>query len=86
TPQALNDFAHSILTTDTVIKVATLEVNLHGTAIRFTGIAKGAAMIGPNMATMLGFILTDASIAPSLLQEALSKAVDRTFNCISVEG
>jgi glutamate N-acetyltransferase/amino-acid N-acetyltransferase len=43
-------------------------------------------MIGPNMATMLGFVLTDASIAPSLLQEALGKAVDRTFNCISVEG
>ncbi len=86
TPEALNDFAHSILTTDTVIKVATLEVNLHGTPVRFTGIAKGAAMIGPNMATMLGFVLTDASIAPSLLQEALGKAVDRTFNCISVEG
>lgn len=83
---ALNDFAHSILTTDTTIKVATLEVNLHGTPIRFTGIAKGAAMIGPNMATMLSFILTDASIAPSLLQEALGRAVDRTFNCISVEG
>lgn len=83
---ALNDFAHSILTTDTVIKVATLEVNLHGTPVRFTGIAKGAAMIGPNMATMLGFILTDAAIAPSLLQEALGRAVDRTFNCISVEG
>lgn len=86
TPQALCDFAHSILTTDTVIKVATLEVNLHGTPIRFTGVAKGAAMIGPNMATMLGFILTDATIAPSLLQEALGRAVDRTFNCISVEG
>ncbi|HQR41962.1 MAG TPA: bifunctional glutamate N-acetyltransferase/amino-acid acetyltransferase ArgJ [Gemmatales bacterium] len=86
TPEALSDFAHSILTTDTVIKVATLEVNLHGTPVRFTGIAKGAAMIGPNMATMLGFILTDASIAPSLLQEALAKAVNRTFNCISVEG
>lgn len=86
TPEALNDFAHSILTTDTVIKVATLEVNLAGTPIRFTGIAKGAAMIGPNMATMLGFVLTDAAIAPSLLQEALGKAVNRTFNCISVEG
>lgn len=83
---SLNDFAHSILTTDTKIKVACLEVNLHGTPVRFTGIAKGAAMIGPNMATMLGFILTDASIAPSLLQEALTRAVDRTFNCISVEG
>ncbi len=83
---SLNDFAHSILTTDTVIKVTTLEVNLHGVPVRFTGIAKGAAMIGPNMATMLGFILTDAAIAPSLLQEALAKAVDRTFNCISVEG
>jgi glutamate N-acetyltransferase/amino-acid N-acetyltransferase len=83
---ALNDFAHSILTTDTKVKVTTLEVNVHGTPIRFTGIAKGAAMIGPNMATMLGFILTDAPIAPSLLQEALGRAVDRTFNCISVEG
>lgn len=86
TPDALNDFAHSILTTDTGIKVVTLEVNLAGAPVRFTGIAKGAAMIGPNMATMLGFVLTDAAIAPTLLQEALVKAVDRTFNCISVEG
>ncbi len=84
--KSLTDFAHSILTTDTRIKVSTLEVPIAHTNIHLTGIAKGAAMIGPNMATMLGFILTDAAVAPILLQEVLARSVDRTFNCISVEG
>jgi glutamate N-acetyltransferase/amino-acid N-acetyltransferase len=84
--QGLDDFAHSILTTDTRIKVATLEINIHGTTVHFTGIAKGAAMIGPNLATMLGFVLTDAICPPDLLQEVLTRSVNRTFNCVSVEG
>jgi glutamate N-acetyltransferase/amino-acid N-acetyltransferase len=82
----LEDFAHSILTTDTKIKVASLEVPIAHHPVRFVGIAKGAAMIGPNMATLLGFVLTDAAVAPPLLQEVLGRAVDRSFNCISVEG
>jgi glutamate N-acetyltransferase/amino-acid N-acetyltransferase len=83
---ALDDAAHAILTTDTRIKVATRELRLPSGPVRITGFAKGAAMIGPNMATMLGFVLTDAAVAPPLLHDILRRAVDPTFNCISVEG
>lgn len=80
--KALDHAAHAILTTDTRIKVATRTVGRHV----ITGFAKGAAMIGPNMATMLGFLMTDATVASTDLHEALKKAVEPTFNCISVEG
>ncbi len=80
--EALNHAAHAILTTDTGIKVATRE----HPGYTLTGFAKGAAMIGPNMATMLGFLLTDASVAEDDLQHVLRAATDRSFNCISVEG
>jgi glutamate N-acetyltransferase/amino-acid N-acetyltransferase len=83
---AVSDFASSILTTDTKIKVFSLEVPIAHQLVHVLGIAKGAAMIGPNMATLLGFIVTDAAVAPTLLQEVLTRAVDRSFNCISVEG
>ena len=78
----LSDAAHAILTTDTRIKVAARRVGEY----TVTGFAKGAAMIGPNMATMLGFVLTDAPVAPDDLLLHLRTATDRTFNCISVEG
>jgi glutamate N-acetyltransferase/amino-acid N-acetyltransferase len=83
---AFNDAAHAILTTDTKIKVCTKELNLAAGLVRVTGFAKGAAMIGPNMATMLGFVLTDAAIAPPALHQTLKRAADATFNCVSVEG
>lgn len=83
---ALNEVAHAIMTTDTRIKVAQQAVPIGGQEIRLTGIAKGAAMIGPNMATMLAFVLTDAHVAPNHLQAILKRAAARTFNCISVEG
>jgi glutamate N-acetyltransferase/amino-acid N-acetyltransferase len=79
---ALNHAAHAILTTDTGIKIATRAQP----GFTVTGFAKGAAMIGPNMATMLGFVLTDAAVAESDLQHALKAAADQSFNCISVEG
>jgi glutamate N-acetyltransferase/amino-acid N-acetyltransferase len=79
---ALNDAAHAILTTDTGIKIATREQ----AGFTITGFAKGAAMIGPNMATMLGFVLTDASVSEADLQHTVKAAADRSFNCISVEG
>jgi glutamate N-acetyltransferase/amino-acid N-acetyltransferase len=79
---ALRHAAHAILTTDSRIKVATRRFGEYAV----TGFAKGAAMIGPNMATMLGFLMTDAPVAPPVLHDALKKAVDSTFNCISVEG
>jgi glutamate N-acetyltransferase / amino-acid N-acetyltransferase len=79
---ALDDAAHAILTTDTRIKVSTRRSQGHA----ISGFAKGAAMIGPNMATMLGFVMTDAAVAPADLHRVLKDAVEPTFNCISVEG
>ena len=80
--EALGHAAAAILTTDTGIKVATREQP----GFTITGFAKGAAMIGPNMATMLGFVLTDAAVSEADLHHALKAACDRSFNCISVEG
>jgi glutamate N-acetyltransferase/amino-acid N-acetyltransferase len=74
--------AQAILTTDTGIKVATRQ----HTAFTVTGFAKGAAMIGPNMATMLGFLLSDAAVGPPDLHRILKTAAEQSFNCISVEG
>jgi glutamate N-acetyltransferase/amino-acid N-acetyltransferase len=74
--------AAAILTTDTRIKISTKQFG----PIVVAGFAKGAAMIGPNMATMLGFVLTDASVRPEALQSILRDAVEQSFNCISVEG
>lgn len=79
---ALAHAASAILTTDTGTKVATRQ---HG-AFTVTGFAKGAAMIGPNMATMLGFVLTDAAVTPADLHRILKPAAEQSFNCISVEG
>jgi glutamate N-acetyltransferase/amino-acid N-acetyltransferase len=84
--EALDAAAHAILTTDTRIKVATQSLTLDGTEVRLTGLAKGAAMIGPNMATMLAFVLTDAAVSPADLASIARRAAARTFNCISVEG
>ena len=81
-PDGLSDAAHAVLTTDTRIKVSARRVGEYMVA----GFAKGAAMIGPNMATMLGFVLTDAPVAAADLHLFLRAAADRTFNCISVEG
>jgi len=80
--EAFSNAAHAILTTDTGIKIATRQ---HST-FTVTGFAKGAAMIGPNMATMLGFVLTDATVAPADLHRILKSAAEQSFNCISVEG
>jgi glutamate N-acetyltransferase/amino-acid N-acetyltransferase len=82
----LSAAAHAILTTDTRIKVATREVDVGGQAVRLSGLAKGAAMIGPNMATMLAFVLSDAAVRPADLHTLAARAAERTFNCVSVEG
>lgn len=74
--------ATAILTTDTRIKTSSKQVGSYTVA----GFAKGAAMIGPNMATMLGFVLTDAPVNADDLQSILRDAVEKSFNCISVEG
>lgn len=83
---ALVEAACGMMTTDTVHKVAGRTVELSTGAIQITGMAKGAAMIGPNMATMLGVIFTDARLDAPTAQQSLRTAVDDSFNCISVEG
>jgi glutamate N-acetyltransferase/amino-acid N-acetyltransferase len=83
---AFDRAAHAILTTDTRIRVATQSVAVAGGEVRLTGFAKGAAMIGPNMATMLAFVLTDAAVAPADLQTLARRAAEASFNCVSVEG
>lgn len=78
--------AKTIMTTDTQAKAASRTVNIEGQVVTLTGISKGAGMIRPNMATMLGFIATDAKIAPGLLQQMVKQVADQSFNCISVDG
>lgn len=83
---ALERAARAILTTDTHPKIRTRALNVNGNHIAITGFAKGAAMIGPNMATMLAFVLTDAAADVSDLAALAPVAADHSFNCISVEG
>lgn len=76
----------AIMTTDTFAKTIAYEFQLGGVPVRIAGIAKGAGMIHPNMATMLGYMTTDANISSPLLKQALDKAVSLTFNMITVDG
>ena len=78
--------AEAIMTTDTVPKAFSKKVRLSRGEVRVTGIAKGAGMIRPDMATMLGFIATDARLSRKNLQDLLERVADRSFNCISVDG
>lgn len=78
--------ARAIMTTDTFAKGASLVVEIAGHPVTITGISKGAGMIQPNMATMLGFIATDAIIDQALLQDCLSNAAELSFNRITVDG
>jgi glutamate N-acetyltransferase/amino-acid N-acetyltransferase len=78
--------AEAIMTTDTVPKAFSRKVKLGNGEARVTGIAKGAGMIRPDMATMLGFIATDAAVSKRNLAGILRRAVDRSFNCITVDG
>jgi glutamate N-acetyltransferase/amino-acid N-acetyltransferase len=77
---------HAILTTDTGVKVSTRKIRIDDRDVYLTGFAKGAAMIGPNMATMLAFVLTDAAAASDRLAGIAKRAAAETFNCVSVEG
>jgi glutamate N-acetyltransferase / amino-acid N-acetyltransferase len=82
----IDALSHAILTTDVGPKIAQATFTLGGARGRITGVAKGAGMIHPNMATMLGFVMTDAALDPATLQRALREAVDQSFNAISVDG
>lgn len=78
--------ARAIMTTDTVPKATSRHIEIDGARVTVTGIAKGAGMIHPNMATTLAFVVTDAAVSPSLLQRTLRDVTGRTFNAISVDG
>lgn len=81
-----DDAAEAIMTTDSFSKKSAVEIEIDGVSVKIGGIAKGAGMIHPNMATMLSFITTDVDITPELLQIALRNAVDKSFNTITVDG
>jgi glutamate N-acetyltransferase/amino-acid N-acetyltransferase len=85
-PDALMEAARAIMTTDTFPKVATARVKIGESEVIINGIAKGAGMIAPDMATMLAFVFTDAAIAAPALQALLAKSVERSFNCITVDS
>ena len=78
--------AETIMTTDTIPKAVSRRVDVGGSTATLTGIAKGAGMIRPNMATMLGFVATDVAIAPALLQQLTQQVADQSFNCITIDG
>lgn len=78
--------ARAIMTTDPFPKEAAVRVSLHGGEVSIGGTAKGSGMIEPNMATMLGFVTTDAAVPPAMLRRVLREVVDNTFNAITVDG
>jgi glutamate N-acetyltransferase / amino-acid N-acetyltransferase len=78
--------AQAIMTTDTVPKAYSKRIDIGGHRVTLTGIAKGSGMIRPNMATMLGFVVTDVAVGQTLLQQATAYAAERTFNCVTVDG
>ena len=85
-PGGVDALSHAILTTDVGPKVAQATFGANGKRSRIVGVAKGAGMIHPNMATMLAFVMTDAAVDAATLQKALKTAVDQSFNAISVDG
>ena len=80
------DAAEAIMTTDTQAKACSHQASVAGRRVRVTGIAKGAGMIHPNMATMLGYVATDAAVAPELLQALTREVADASFNRVTVDG
>ncbi|MBU0725178.1 MAG: bifunctional glutamate N-acetyltransferase/amino-acid acetyltransferase ArgJ [Alphaproteobacteria bacterium] len=85
-PGSWAESAKAIMTTDTFPKGATRQTRIGDVPVTINGICKGSGMIAPDMATMLGFVFTDAAIPPAILQEILTRAVDRSFNCITVDS
>lgn len=85
-PQGWQAAAQAIMTTDTFPKLATRTAKIGDTHVTLNGITKGAGMIQPDMATMLCFVFTDATIGQAALQKLVGQAADRTFNCVTVDG
>lgn len=78
--------AEAIMTTDTLAKAFSTQIQIDGVPVTITGISKGAGMIRPNMATMLGFLATDACVAPTLMQQLTQELADGSFNRITIDG
>ncbi|OJW99910.1 bifunctional glutamate N-acetyltransferase/amino-acid acetyltransferase ArgJ [Thiobacillus sp. 65-1402] len=85
-PDHWSEAAHAIMTTDIVAKGVSRRVQAGGSTVTVTGIAKGSGMIHPNMATMLGYVATDAVIAPGLMPQLVKEVADVSFNCVTVDG
>lgn len=85
-PGGINDFAQAIMTTDTVLKIVSRNGNIGGSGFNIKGVAKGAGMICPDMATMLCFVCTDAGASPGYLEEVLLSSVEKSFNRITIDG
>ena len=85
-PDHWSEAAHAIMTTDIVAKGTSRQALVGGGIITVTGIAKGSGMIHPNMATMLGYVATDAAIAPALMPQLVKDVADVSFNCVTVDG
>jgi glutamate N-acetyltransferase/amino-acid N-acetyltransferase len=85
-PGKWHEAAQAIMTTDTFPKAATAKVRLCGESVTINGIAKGSGMIAPDMATMLAYVFTDAALPPAILQELLTRAAAKSFNCITVDS
>lgn len=85
-PEGLPEAARAILTTDTRPKMAVATTRVDGAPVRVAGIAKGAGMVEPHLATMLAFLLTDASVSPACLRRLLREAADATFNRLTIDG
>jgi glutamate N-acetyltransferase/amino-acid N-acetyltransferase len=83
---AFADAAHAIMTTDTFAKAATADAAIDGVPVRIAGIAKGSGMVAPDTATVLGFVFTDARLPAAVLRPIWRRAVDRSFNAITVDG
>jgi glutamate N-acetyltransferase / amino-acid N-acetyltransferase len=85
-PTGWHAAVRAIMTTDTVPKAASRRIDIGGTPVTVTGMAKGAGMIAPNMATLLGFVATDAPVAGALLRELVAEIADASFNRITIDG
>ncbi len=85
-PEAWEEAARAIMTTDTFPKGATATATIGGTSVRINGFCKGSGMIAPNMATMLGYVFTDAALPAAVLQSLLREATEVSFNCMTVDG
>jgi glutamate N-acetyltransferase/amino-acid N-acetyltransferase len=81
-----SEAAHAIMTTDIVAKAASVQTQIGGKTVTVTGMAKGSGMIHPNMATMLGYVATDAAVSQALLNQLAKEVADVSFNCVTVDG